>query len=77
MVSEHISQMDEFDASYRSEYEKALKQTSATAVTCKILSIQTDKLNLINCPYSKHRNGLDRISKGECIIDGAHRHIQP
>ena len=31
MVSDHITRMEKFDDSYRSEYEKALKQTSSTA----------------------------------------------
>ena len=64
MVSEHISRMDNFDAPYRSEYEMALKQTSATAVTSKIFLMQTDKSTLTNCLHSKYRNGLDRIPEG-------------
>ena len=61
MVFEHISRMDNFDAPYRSEYEKALKQTSVSAVISKILPMQIDKSTLINCPHSKYRNGPDRI----------------
>ena len=51
MVSNQINRMAKFDASHRSEYEAALKYTSATAIVGKILLIQTDKgrISLIVC----------------------------
>ena len=42
MVSDQITRMGKFDASYRSEYETALKNTSMTAVTGEISLMQTD-----------------------------------
>ena len=50
--------MDNFDAPYHPEYEKALKETSMSGIIGKVLPIQTEKSNLINCPHSKYRNGL-------------------
>ena len=51
MISDQISRMDKLDASYRSEYEAALKYTSATALVGEISlkKTQEGRILLIAC----------------------------
>ncbi|KAF8555769.1 cytochrome P450 [Imleria badia] len=49
MVSDHIARMDKFDASYRSEYETALKHTSVAVLTSATL--MTFTLAMVENPH--------------------------
>ena len=47
MVSDHITLMEKFDDPYRSEYEKALKQTSSTAFMGRSQACELSMIKLI------------------------------
>ena len=47
MVSDHITRMEKFDDPYRSEYEKALKQTSSTAFLGRLQVCELSRIKLI------------------------------
>ena len=47
MVSDHITRMEKFDNPYRSEYEKALKQTSSTAFMGRSQARELSMIKLI------------------------------
>jgi hypothetical protein len=47
MVSDHITRMEQFDDPYRSEYEKALKQTSSSAFLGRLPPWELSMIKLI------------------------------